>query len=168
MPDPRKYPLFQLFEPTEGKIMYFAKKLMTEYLYITDPWRNYWTIHQILNRYVTNPRENVLYEIGDFDGILGFVDIVPGWKAHMTFKLWNKEKWGPDLVGQSRDFIREVMDELHLVRLDSATADPRIVRMSKMVGFQVEGTQKHEFMWDGKLYDQILLAITRESGEGNK
>jgi len=161
MPDPKKYDLFRLFVPTEGKVMYFAKKLMEEYLYLDDQWRDYTTIHRILNGYVNNERMNVIYEIGDFDGILGFTDIIPGWKAHMTFKLWNKERWGPDFVRQAKQFIQEVFTELRLVRLETGSPDPRIVKMARMVNFIIEGVRKKEFSWDGKLYDNTMLAIVK-------
>lgn len=160
--DISKYPLFKFFVPTEGKLIYFAKKLMEEYLYLDDPNRDYGNIHRILNYYVTNPQNNILFEIGEFDGVLGFSGIVCGYKASLIFKLWGKEKWGPDLVRQSKELIKEVFDELQLIRLETQTADPRIVRMSKMVSFKVEGIKRRDFLFDGKWHDNVQLAIVRE------
>ena len=168
MPDPEKYPLFRLFMPTDGKILYFAKKLLTEYLYTDDRWRNLTTILKTINSHLARPNENVFYEIGQFDGILGFTDIIAGWQAHLTVKLWNPEIWGPDLVRQGKNFIQEVMDELYLFRLESATADPRIVRMAKMVGFKVEGVRQYGFSWGGKYYPEFLLSIIRQPEEINE
>ena len=162
MPDPNKYPLFRLFVPTQGKIMYVAKKLMNEYLYTDDLNRNLPAIEAALSHYINNPRLNVLYEIGDFEGLLGFVNIVPGFRASLLFKLWEPERWGPDLVRQSKDFIKEVMDELHLIRLGTHTADPRIVRMGKMVGFEVEGMKRLNFLFDGYPYDEFFMSIVRK------
>ena len=160
--DLKKYPMFKFFEPTEGKLMYVAKKLMEEYLYLDDPNRDYVNIHRILNYYVMNPQSNILFEIGNFDGLLGFAGIVTGYKAAFLFKLWGKEKWGPDLVRQSRELIMDCFDDLKLVRLETQTADPRIIRMGKMVGFQVEGVKKRDFLFDGKWYDNTQMAIVRE------
>jgi len=162
MLDISKYSLIHPFVPTEGKLMYFAKKLMEEYLYLDDPNRDYINIHRILSYYVMNPQSNFLFEIGDFDGIMGFAGVVPGYKASFIFKLWGKEKWGADLVRQCKEFIRELFDGLNLVRLETQTADPRIVRMGKMVGFVVEGTKKRDFIFDGKYYNNVQMALVRE------
>jgi hypothetical protein len=159
LPDPSKYPLFRLFEPTEGKIVYFAKKLLDEYLYLDDQWRNYTAIYQIITGMLMDTRRNVIYEIGQFDGLLGFTGILSGWKATLTFKLWNKERWGPDFVRQASRFIREVMDELQLIRLETSSPDPRIVKMAKMIHFEVEGVQKYNFLWDGKFFDNYMMVL---------
>ena len=165
MPDPNKYPMFRLFQPTEGKILYFAKKLMEEYLYLDDQWRNYPDIYSIINRYISEWRHHVLYEIGEYDGLMGFTEIQPGWKAHMTFKLWNPKRWGADFVRQAKGFIGEIMDELQLIRLESASPDPRIVKMAKMVGFKVEGLRRAGFKWNNILHDDCIFAIIREESD---
>jgi len=162
MPDAAKYPLFKYFEPTEGKIMYVAKKLMEEYLYLDDTARDYLSIHRILNNLVNDRVNNIVYEFGKFDGILGFTGILPGWKAHMTFKIWNPERWGPDFVRQAKGFIGDVMDELQLIRLESGSPDPRIVKMAKMVGFKVEGIKTAGFKWNNILFDDYIFSIIRE------
>jgi RimJ/RimL family protein N-acetyltransferase len=160
--DMEKFPLFKPFEPTEEKIMVFAKKLMEEYLYLDDTLRNYEIIHRLLLSFTLNRQGNAIYEIGDFDGILGFTDIIPGWKARLTFKLWNAERWGVDFARQAKNFLGEFMEAFHLVRLESNSPDPRIVKMAKMVGFKVEGMKRFNFSWDKQLYDDYFFSIVRE------
>ncbi len=162
MPDPNQYPIFRLFNPEEWKIKEFARRLMEDYLYVDDQLRNVPTIHSILLYYLTAEQRNVLYEIGEFDGILAFTDILPGWKANMAFKLWNPKRWGPDFARQATAFTGEVMEELHIIRLETASPDKRMVKMAKMCGFEVEGVRKKGFSWGGQLYDEYLLARFRE------
>jgi len=160
--DPAKYPLFKPFFPTEGKLMYVAKKLMEEYLYLDDPNRDYVNIHRILNYYVNNPQNNLMLEIGDFDGLMGFAGIVLHYKAAFLFKLWGKKRWGPDLVRQSKGLIMDIFNDFDLVRLETQTADPRIIKMGSMVGFKVEGVKVKDFLFDGKWFDNTQMAIVRE------
>ena len=162
MPDPSAYPLFRLFAPSEEKIKFIGKKLMDEYLYVSDEFRNYDDIYRRLLHYANAYNQNVIYEIGNFEGILGFTNIIAGWKSHLTFKLWNKSRWGADFARQSKDFIHEVMGELHLVRLETSSPDPRIVKMARMVGFKMEGIKQKSFSWQGQFYDETLLVRIRE------
>jgi hypothetical protein len=162
MPDPSAYPLFRLFAPSEEKIKFIGKKLMDEYLYVSDEFRNYDDIYRRLLHYANAYNQNVIYEIGNFEGILGFTNIIAGWKSHLTFKLWNKSRWGADFARQSKDFIPEIMDELYLTRLETSSPDPRIVKMARMVGFKNEGTRRLNFSWQGKLFDDTILAIVKE------
>jgi RimJ/RimL family protein N-acetyltransferase len=154
--------LFRLFAPSEEKIKFIGKKLMDEYLYLSDEFRNYDSIYQILFYYINAQNKNVIYEIGDFDGFLGFINIIPGWKATLTFKLWTKALWGADFARQAKNFIGEIMDELYLTRLETSSPDPRIVKMARMVGFKNEGTRRLNFSWQGKLFDDTILAIVKE------
>jgi len=162
MIDPEKYPLFRPFVPTEDKIMLVAKKLMEEYLYLDDTARDYISIHRILNNLVNDRVNNIVYEFGDFDGILAFTGIIPGWRAAMVFKIWNPARWGADFVRQARSFISDLMDELELIRLESGSPDPRIVKMATMVGFKVEGMKTAGFKWNNRLFDDCIFAIIRE------
>jgi len=166
LPDPAKYPLFQLFDPTCKKIEFVGRKLMNEYLYLSDEYRDIDSIYKILMYYINATNRNVIYEIGEFDGILGFTDITPGWKASLTFKLWNPHRWGADFLRQAKGFIPEVFDELRLARLETSTPDARIHKMALIVGFEDEGIRKANFMWNGKLFDDYMLAIVREDKDG--
>lgn len=159
------FKLFKLFVPTEDKVKFIGRKLMDEYLYISDEYRDYAIIYAILNGYVNMPSNNVIYEIGDFDGILVLANIIPGWKAGLTFKLWNKKRWGPDFMREGKEFIAALMKAFKLQRLDTTSPDPRIIKMAKICGFKIEGTQKQGFSWDGKRYDNVLLAIVREEND---
>ena len=55
--------------------------------------------------------------------------------------------------------LRLYMKELELERISAESPDPRIVRISKMVGFKVEGIRNKDFRWNNKYYDNFLLGM---------
>ena len=154
--------IFKLFEPTEDKIKFLGKKLMDEFLYMSDEDRNYDSIYRVIFYYLSMPQRNLIYEIGDYDGILVFANIIPGFKCDLTLKLWNPKRWGPDLVREGKALIDNTMDALKLQRIETNSPDPRIVKMARMVGFRVEGCRKIAFLFDGKLYDDFILGLIKE------
>jgi RimJ/RimL family protein N-acetyltransferase len=160
-------PLFRHFQPTEEKLKIIAQKLMDEYLYISDEYRDYDIIWKILFSYFNNAdggELSLFYEIGKdggFDGILGFTEIRPTWKASLMFKLWNTKVWGATFARESRQLIEMVMDGLKLVRLETSTPDPRILKMAKICGFSCEGMKELNFVWDKHFYDEYFMAIIK-------
>jgi RimJ/RimL family protein N-acetyltransferase len=79
-------------------------------------------------------------------------------------KMWNPRSFSPSLVREARSLIDYIVEAFGLVRVGTVTADPRIARMAKMVGFETEGVRRKAFSWDGKTYDEILLSRVREGG----
>lgn len=161
-----EYKFFRLFDPTEEKLAAFGRRLMDDYLYLSDEDRNVDSIQNILAYYLADRRHNVVWEIGDFDGLMVFANIVPGHKASLVFKLWNPKRWGADLLRECRAFIDENMTQLHLVRLESLTADPRVMKMARMAGFEVEGIKEKSFSWRGDLFDEWVLGLIKEGEDG--
>ena len=154
--------IFKKFIPTESKLKIFAQKLMDEPLYLSDKNRNYKRIWQILGHKFMRSSASEFYEVGDFGGLIGFVDISEGWQCELTFKLWDKKLWGKSLVRQSRELIREIINKYNLKRMATSSADVKIVKMAKMVGFKTEGRLKYGFKWGEKLYTLYLLRILKE------
>ena len=157
--------IIHTFTPTPEKMMAVANMLMTRELYLVDNMRDWNTVYAIAASYVNRPQQNMIFEMGDFDGLVGFLNVLPGYKATLLFKLWNPDIWKLSLTKEVRKFIADGMKNLGLVRLDTHTADPRIVRMAKMAGFKVEGCRRLNFPWNGVLYDEIILAIIKEPKE---
>ena len=153
-------PLFRKFEPTQDNMKAVARHLMENYLSMSDEYRDYDIIYNILNKYVQSD-VCLFYEIGNMDGIFGFTDIIPGWKAHTIFELINPKIWSKQLVRESRDLVELVMSVGQLSKLSSQTADKRIARMAGMIGFELEGVRRIEFSWDKKPYDIFLIGKTR-------
>lgn len=150
--------LFHLFEADKTKLMNVAKHLMGDFLNLSDEFRSYPIIYNLMHQYFCNPN-NLIYEIGDNQAMLGFVAIYPTFKADLIFKLFDKKLWNKQLVRESKQVIEFVMKEFKLKRLNTSTPDDRIVKMSKMVGFEVEGERENNFMFDGKLFKEFLLGL---------
>lgn len=156
-------PLFKLFGGTEDerreKIMILAKHLKEDYLVMPDELRNYPAIYSILAYY--NLPNHLFYEFGDFSGLVGFTEIIEGRKAEVFFKLWDKEIFNKTFVRQLNELLDMGMRELSLKRLNSITADKRIVKLAKMVGFEVEGRRDYDFYFNEKPYSTFLLGRFR-------
>ncbi len=158
----KDYKHFALFVPNEEKLRFFMQKLMDTPLYLSDEDRNLESIYRIVTYYLSDGRKNVLWEVGDFGGILGFVHIIPGHKASVLFKLWEPKLWTAGFVREAREFLAENMKELHLRRLETATADQRVVKMARAAGFEIEGIKTFSFMWDGEALDEYIMALIAE------
>jgi hypothetical protein len=155
------FPAFKLFIPTRDKLRLLATRLYENYLWISDEYRNQESITALLAGDFLLNRLNIWYELGDYDGLVGFLDIVPGHKCRLAMKLWNPLIWKPSIVKQGRKLIRLIMDEFRLRRVSSDSADNKMVHMATMVGFKKEGARKHEFRWNGKFMPLVMLGLTR-------
>ena len=153
-------PLLRKFEPTPDKMKAVARHLMDNELSMSDEYRDYDIIYGILNKYLGGGN-SIFYEIGDMDGVFGFTDIIPGWKAHAIFELINPKIWSKQLVRESRALFDLIMKTGDLIKISSQTADKRIAKMAGMIGFVLEGIRRVEFSWDNKPYDIYMIGRFR-------
>jgi len=157
-------PMFKKFEPTPEKLKALAKHLMDNKYSMSDEYRDYDIIYSILNKYLSS-QCCIFYEIVDKDGemagVIGFTDIILGWKCHAIFELINPKIWGKQLVRESRELFDLIMDTGKLMKVSSQTADKRVRRMACMIGFQSEGLRRLEFSWDKIPYDIYLIGRIR-------
>ena len=149
---------FRLFQPTEEKLKELAIHLMKEELYIPDEKRNWQSIYGLISYYTSPTYPHLFYEIGDYQGLIGFMDIIPEYKALLLWKMWDKNVWNKTFARHGIEIINLVMDTYKLKRLGTETADPKVVKMARMAGFIYEGSKVNEFMWNGKLHDRHILA----------
>jgi RimJ/RimL family protein N-acetyltransferase len=154
-------PFFKILEPSEKVLDEIVDKMYNGYLYFSDEFRYPEYLKALVYNIYSKESFNLVYEVGKFQGIVGFMNIAFDRKCDMMLKLWDGSIWKPDLVGQGRRLIHYIVDTFGLVRVGTATADDRIVRMAKLVGFEEEGVRKKAFYWEGKPMDEILLSITR-------
>ncbi len=103
-----------------------------------------------------------MYEAGDLDALVGFVNILPGFKCGLIFSLLDKKIWGKQFARAGQQLIKMYMEEFDLKRVGSQTADPKVKRLAEIIGFKDEGTRPKNFMWNQKLYPVYLLGMTRE------
>ncbi len=156
-------PLFKVFEPTKEKLMVVAKELYNKPLNLSDEFRNYDIIWAIIAQYFYAGRFNIIYDIGDMKGLLGFIDIVPSFKATVMFKLFDKKLIrGSDFVREVRNLLQLIMEQFDLKRLNTSSPDENIVRLARIIGFKQEGKRLKDFMWDGDYYTDFLLGMRRK------
>ena len=158
---------FKLLTPDENDFELFKKKrqikkfLLEKYLYTSDEHREPAYIDYSVESLLRTPG-NAFYEIGDFQGLVGFVGLIPGFKCGMLLKFWDKTQWGRDFIRASKELIDRWMTAFKLKRIYAQTADPKVARMAKMAGFKVDGECPNDFMWHGKCMPQYILSVTRE------
>lgn len=160
--------LLTLFSPTIEKLQFIANKLATGFLYFPDEMRTPKKVFELmayLFPYAVEPSLrpfHVYYEIGKFDGLLGFTDIIPEYKCGALFKMWNGDVWGPTLARDLTEVTDRFMQEYRIKRMEIETADEKMVKVAKICGFKQEGTKALGFRFDGRLYTSYLLRKLRK------
>ena len=100
-----------------------------------------------------------IWEIGD-DGLLIFRDIADGFKAQMSWILWDTKMWGKDIVRESKRHIEDFANRRKLHKIETQTADERVVKLARLLGFETEGYRTESFLREGKRYGITLLGRT--------
>ena len=160
-------PLLRLFEPTIEKLQFIANKFATGFLYIPDELRSPQKVFELMAHlfpYAIEPALrpfHVYYEIGRFDGLVGFTNIIPEYRCGSFLKIWNKDIWGPTLARDLTELADRFMQEYHIKRMELETADERMVKVAKICGLKQEGTKALGFRFDGKLYTSYMLRKLR-------
>ena len=150
--------IFTKFNPLEHKVKALSKKLMEEPLYLSDEYRSYKLIHRMLfNNF--GSKNNIFYEMGEFGGIIGFVNIIPDFKCDIVFKLWNSELWGFRFKTQFKQLIKSIIEKYNLKRVAGESPDEKMVRLARLCGFKVEGRLKNAFQWEDKMYTSHKMRI---------
>ncbi len=158
---------FRLFRYDDAKYSTWSNHLLNDELHVSDEHRNEKYITMMLENILFGPGLSIVYEIGCLAGILAFLDVIPGFKCALTWQFWDKSAWskgGKSGVRDARELIEYIMDEFDLVRIGTRTADPRVVKLAKILGFEIEGLAKNDFKWGGKLYDIHIMGMTRMGG----
>ena len=152
---PRKF--FKFFDGNPNKVVKLSEKLLLNELYLPDEMRDPQRVAYLLQAYFCGGMFNMFYEIGNFGGIMGVINISPTYKADLIFKLWDKEIWGATLAREIKDVIDLVAKEFQLKRIAGQTPDERMVKMFENFGFKIEGRQKFGFRWNQKDYTNFLM-----------
>jgi len=142
------------------KVVIFERKLLTKRMFLVDDQRTPQIVHGIVKRclYGSNDICNLIYEIGDFGGIIGFLNITEGGNAQVIVKPWSKDIAKLSVMKGLKRLISTVMEEFDLRRLTSDTASKQIKALAERAGMVVEGTLVQEYKWGGQYYDRYLLA----------
>jgi hypothetical protein len=143
---------FKLLEPSKEKFGVVRKHLLNAPLNLSDELRMPSTVSNLIDRIFLNP-SNLIYEVSGFRGILGFMNIVPDFKAGLNPIFLDKRAWTATVVREAKELIEFIMNAFKLKRLTTATPDKQMIKLAKMFGFRKEGIRKKDFSWNNKLYD---------------
>ena len=160
---PQEY--FYLFRAKEEKVKFIAKELMEKKLNLSDEFRTYPSIYNMLGYYLNGYSYSFFYEIRKEDtmqALLGFTNVLPDFKAEVMFKWFDDDLWGRDFIRQTRKVIKLVMDEFKLKRVSSSSPDEKIVKMAHLCGFKNDGTKEKDFRWDGEFYKNFQFSIVED------
>ena len=103
--------------------------------------------------------KNFHFVKGDVRNVKQVKDIVKNDGCILRLMFWGKHLWGLDGVKQARKLIKLVMDTFGLKVIYAGTADPKIVKMAKFVGFKLKSTRQDGFRWNGVSYPSYQLEI---------
>jgi RimJ/RimL family protein N-acetyltransferase len=160
--------LLTLFSPTISKLQFIAERFQNGFLYIPDELRSPQKVFELMAHlfpYATEPALrpfHIYYEIGRFDGLVGFTNIIPEYRCGSFLKIWNPKIWGPTLARDLMELADRFMQEYHIKRMELETADERMVGVAKICGLKQEGTKALGFRFDGKLYTSYMLRKLRK------
>ena len=143
------------------KIIKLKDHLLNKYLETSDEHRNEPYLDYVIKGGFFGWGTS-MYEVGELDALIGFVNPIPGFKCGMSLNLLDKKIWGKEFVRAGKKLIDMYMDEFELKRISTQTADPKIVRMAKMVGFKHEGERPLSFQWGGKFFPTYFLGLIKE------
>ncbi len=164
----------RMFEPTPERLVDLSARLLAAPMFLADEHRNPEWVDLLVAALFSGPQRNLVYEVGEWAGVLAFQDILPGYKADVSFLLWDngftpgakteqsglrgKLCWGADFIRELRDIADLIMDEFKLKRLGMASPEQHTVDIAiKFLGFKIEGHQKHGFRENGRTFTQNLL-----------
>ena len=165
-------PNIKVMELSRWKVGQLIKMHMTKELWVPDEWRTIARCHLRMSMLFPPPTVpvevrpiNLIYEIKEWAGMLGFVHIIPGHQAACYFKWWDEKQFGHKIYREILQVVDTVMDELKLIRLYTDTADPKMRDWAERVGFKIEGRFAKGFMWNGKPRTEYHLRLLREEGK---
>ena len=164
-PDDRFFKVFKCENTPDFWLRFnkLCKMMMEKYLYISDEYRSPEIIQKIVGGYLSGTSLSLFYELGDFQGLIGFTSILPGYKCNLTFKIWDKEFYSKDMIRATSKLTDLFMDTFRLVRMRTESPDPKMVKGAKLLGFEYEGTETKGFRWDGKYHDLVGLGKVRSN-----
>jgi hypothetical protein len=91
-------------------------------------------------------------EVGDNAGYISFLEVKMGFKCRPVMVIWDWDKiWGPDFAREARELFALIQDMFDLKKMEAKTADPRSVKMLRMLGFKQEGKLEDSFSKNGEL-----------------
>jgi hypothetical protein len=150
---------------TDEKLMrVYTEQMRDDLLHVSDEGRVPELVAGGLLRVLFHPGPHEVFEL-DGCGIWVFRDIVDGFKCQMSFFIWDKRCFGPDIVREAREVIVDIAKRHRLVKIETQTADERVVRLARMLLFEIEGYRVDSFLRGKERYGITLLGRSFQEEE---
>lgn len=168
-------PRLRLMTPQDADFEYnledLYRRLITSRLYMSDELRTEeyakWLVR---SWFAPGGPLNLVYRVGTDGGLCGgvmaFQGILPGWKCGLMAKIWERKLWGAQLAREVRCLLALVEKAFGLERIEIDTADLRMVRLGRLMGFDTEGVRVRAFRWNGEPFDVYELARINDERMG--
>jgi RimJ/RimL family protein N-acetyltransferase len=113
-------------------------------------------------------KDSMFMEVGDFQGVFWFTDIIPGWKANVHVVLWDEAVHHQH--ASALTFLRELAFKLRLKRINAFIPEHNEAaqKYASRLGFQHEGLIHYGDRYDGKLQDIHVFGLFGEDLDGRK
>lgn len=151
---------FRLSSMNEFKMDNLARHMLEDPLHVSDEYRTPLHAYQtIYNCFSGDPQcgTNVAMEIGNDGGYLIFADIIPEFKCRVGWVAWDFSIFGHKMVREAKDVFDTLAKVYNLLKMETKTPDERVVKLSRLIGFEVEGVLRNSFMQNGALLDVYVL-----------
>jgi hypothetical protein len=127
--------------------------------YLPDARRN---IQAFVQLYLS--KDSAFFEVGEYQGVFWFSNVVPGWKADVHINLWD------DAVKHQSLEAKRILNQLmHLFRLRHSFASipalPKFepaLRYTEKVGFSYHGLLPRVDQYEGQRTDMHMLSFAKE------
>lgn len=110
-------------------------------------------------------KDSLFIELGDYQGMLWFTNLIPGWKANVHVVLWDEKLHGRS--DEAREILNFYRRFLRLRRLSAYVPDrpeyANAVRYCEKIGFRYEGLLKYVDQYDEQLTDIHSYVLIEEN-----
>lgn len=100
-------------------------------------------------------------EIGDFQAVMVFRDIIPFHKCNLFLITFDPGVWGKSVWREAVREMRDVMESYNLNKIEVETEDKKWAQFLWRNGFELEGVRYDSYMKEGEAKDFYLLAMGR-------
>jgi hypothetical protein len=139
----------------EKFVRLYNEQMREDLLHVSDEARLPGPVFSGLLR-VVMPGPHEIYEIGDC-GVVVFRDIADGFKCYVSLILWDRGIWGHSIVREAKRKIEDVARAHKLIKMETYTADERVAKLARLLGFETEGYRTDSFLRGKDLYGVTLM-----------
>lgn len=143
------------------KLDKMAEVLSSDPKYFSDENREPWNIWRNLQHWFGGGCMCEAAEVGDFQAIIVFRDIVPFHKCNIFLITLDPGAWRKSVWREAVKEMHDVMRAYNLNKIEVETEDKKWAQFLWRNGFELEGVRYDSYMKEGEAVDFYLLALGR-------